>query len=570
MDSGRDPKNFLKLLESPGSVQDYFLFKLEGEEKLSAPFEFRLTLRSQGDIPPASTWVGSSITWVMGLSDDSPRTVNGQCIRFDHVYQRGGYVTFSLLVSASLAGTRLNRDNRIFTDKTAKQVIAQVLQEHQIAFDDSKVMNVNVVREYCVQYAETDYDFVNRLMESEGIFYYFRYDENAGRYKHKMYMADDPSGFFDGTPLSVSYRKGPHHPGLKDVSTSYAASTGGVLTNDYDFKKPANLTPTKTATRLDYAAKPAQQYNWPASGGYTPDDVRRASKLTMEGHESGSLLVQGTGRYVNFTPGARFEIDDQRLSPKERRIAVKSVSHSAFDPWGLEEGEPSYDQRFSAVPSDQTYRPVQATPRASVGGPQTGVVTDQTDPEGFGRIQVRFHWDHAGASTCWLRVAQQWAGGRIGAQFVPRVGMEVLVDHLEGDPDRPIVVACIYNGQNKQPYDTPPKLSQAGWRTMSYPSGGVANEFIFEDKAGSEEIYTFAGRNLRRVTVKDENVQIGGKSTLAITGDHGHDVEGAMTLHVKGALALSSDDSITLVVGASKIHMTKDEVAITSPMIKLN
>ena len=569
MDSGRDPKNFLKLIESPGSVENYYLFRLEGEEKLSAPFEFRLTIRSKGDIPAASAWVGSSITFVMGLSDDTPRMVNGQCIRFEHVYQKGGYVEFAVLISASLAGTRLNRDNRIFTAKTAKQVVAQVLSEHNITFDDSKVTGVTTVREYCTQYGETDYDFINRLMESEGVFYYFRYDENAGQYKHKMYMADDSAGFFDGAPLSISYRKGPHHPGLKDVATSYAASSGNWLTNDYDFKKPTNLTPTKTATRLDYAAKPAQHYHWPG-GGYTPDDVRRQSKLAMEGLETGALLVQGAGRYVGFTPGARFEIDDARLSPRERRIAVKSVSHQAFDPWGLEEGEPSYDQRFTAVPSDQTYRPPRTTPAATVRGPQTGVVTDQTDPEGFGRIQVRFHWDHAGVSTCWLRVAQQWAGGKIGAQFVPRLGMEVLVDYLEGDPDRPVVVACLYNGDNKQPYDTPAHLSQAGWRTMSYPSGSIVNEFIFEDKAGAEEIYTFAGRNLRRVTVKDESVQIGQNSTLAITGDSSHDVQGAMKLHVKGALAISSDTSITLTVGASTVSITPQEVAITSPMIKLN
>ena len=127
--------------------------------------------------------------------------------------------------------------------------------------------------------------------------------------------------------------------------------------------------------------------------------------------------------------------------------------------------------------------------------------------------------------------------------------MEVLVDYLEGDPDRPMVVACIYNGDNKQPYDTPAHLSQAGWRTMSHPSGSIANEFIFEDKAGAEEIYTFAGRNLRRVTVKDESVQIGQNSTLAIVGDSSQDVQGTMKLHVKGALAISSDTSITLTVG---------------------
>lgn len=569
MSEGRDPKNFLKLIESPGSVQDYYLFRMEGEEALSQPFSFRLTIRSRGDIPQASEWVGASITFQMGLSDDAPRMVNGQCVRFEHAYQKGQYVEFVLDISASLSVTKLNRDNRIFTAKTAKQVIAQILGEHDITFDDTKVKGVTRVREYCVQYDESDFDFISRLMQEEGVFYYFRYDEGAGRFKHKMTLADDPSGFFDGEPAKVAFRSSPLHPGLKSVGTAYAASTGGWLTNDYDFKKPTSLTPVKTASRLDYAAKSTRQYAWPGNG-YAPDDVRRASKLAMEHQESGALAVEGQGKYTSFTPGARFEIDDTRLSPRERRIAIRTVSHAAFDPWGLEEGEPSYEQHFSAVPSDQPHRPERSTPPASVKGPQTGVVVDQVDPEGFGRIQVRFHWDHAGASTCWLRVAQQWAGGKIGAQFVPRPGMEVLVDYLEGDPDRPIVVACIYNGDNKQPYDTPAKLSQAGWRTMSHPSGSVANEFIFEDKAGAEEIYTFAGRNLRRVTVNDEIVQIGQNSALHVIGDSGHEVDGAHAMHVKGAITIKSDTSIVLSVGASRIAISKEGVVITAPMIDLN
>ena len=569
MGDGRDPKNFLKLIESPGSVDDLYLFKLQGEERLSAPFEYRLTIRSQGAIPPAAEWVGASITFIMGLSDDVPRKINGECIRFEHVYQKGGYVEFSLDISASLSTTRLNQDNRIFQSVTAQQVIEKILTENTIAFDDSKVTNVAYVRDYCVQYNESDFDFISRLMEEEGIFYYFRYDEGAGRYKHKMFLADDPSGFFDGEPYNVTYRKGPQHPGLKDVATSYSGSTGQWLTNDYDFKKPTNLTPSQTATRLDFANKSKKNYSWPG-GGYTPDEVRRRSKLAMEHEESGALVVQGTGAYVNFTPGARFDIDDDRLSPRERRIAVRSVSHVAFDPWGLEEGEPSYEQRFTAVPSDQPYRPQRETPSAKVSGPQTGVVTNQTDPEGYGRIQVRFHWDHTGASTCWLRVAQQWAGGKIGSQFVPRVGMEVLVDYLEGDPDRPLVVACIYNGDNKQPYDTPANLSQAGWRTMSHPSGSIANELIFEDKAGGEEIYTFAGRNFRRVTVKDESVTVGQNTTLAVAGNSSETVGGAHTLQVKGAITIRSAASITLNVGGSTIVIAPEGVSINAPVIKLN
>jgi type VI secretion system secreted protein VgrG len=542
-----DYNNFVKLTESPGSTDNYYLFRVDGREFLSTPFEFRLTIRSQGDIPQASTWIGSSISFVMGLSDDVRRYVNGQCVRFEHAYQKGAYVEFVLDITASVAALRLNRTSRIFTNQSAKQIIRQVLQQHSVTFDDSAVRGANSTREYCTQYNESDFDFISRLMEREGVFYYFKYEESAGNFKHKMFLADNPSGFFDGGPLSISLRRDFALRDLQEVETSYSTSSGAWKTNDYNYKTPRSLSPMQTSSQLDYADKSNSVYDWPA-GSYDTDGVRLRSRLAMEEIESTAILIEGSGGYVHFTPGARYDIDETNLTIRERRIAIRSVVHAIWDPTGLEEGEPSYQQQFSAVPSQQTYRPPSVTALAVVRGPQTAVVVDQTDSDGYGRVKVRFHWDVDGTSTCWLRVSQQWAGAQIGAQFIPRVGMEVLVDLLEGDPDRPLVVGCLYNGDNKQPFQTPANLSQSGWRTITYPQGQIANIFQFEDKQGGEEIYTYAGRNLRRQTVKDEQVDIGNESTIHVGADQQTDIDGEYKLTVGKDLTVLVNQSTDLTI----------------------
>ena len=262
------------------------------------------------------------------------------------------------------------------------------------------------------------------------------------------------------------------------------------------------------------------------------------------------------------------------------------------------------------MPSQQPYRPPSVTPRAVVRGPQTAVVLDQNDPEGYGRVQVRFHWDRHATSTTWLRVAQQWGGQTLGAQWIPRPGWEVLVDFLEGDPDRPLVVASVYNADNKPPFPVPANLSQSGWRTRSHPDGGVVNVFQFEDKAGGEEIYTSAGRNLRRDTLNDESVDIRGQSTLHVGKDETTAIDGSVKLtigknrdetiggssvtktggdfkvhaagvieldadgsgkmHSLGQVTISSEQGISLRVGASTVSITPAGVKITAPLVEIN
>ena len=537
MAQGRDLNRFMRLVEAPGQVEDYLLFRCDGREMMSSLFEYRLTIRSQGDVPDATAWIGASISFTISTSDSEPRTINGQCVRFEHAYQKGAYVEFVLELAPMLASTRLNRDSRIFTGVTAKDVVATILREHQVPFDDAAVRSVTAVREYCVQHLETDFDFINRLMEEEGVFYFFKYDEGVGPCRHKMFLADDASGFFDGRPFKLSFRRDHLLMGLQNIESSAGASTGGWLTHDYDYTKPKDLSPVSTATRLAWAKKGSRVYAWPGNHRTRQEGLRR-SRLALEEAETEAVLLEGAGSYVAFTPGARFEIDDTRLTTRERRIVVRSVVHSIWDPYSSEEGEPSYSQQFTAVPSYEPYRSPRVTPSPIMRGPQTAVVLDQTDPEGFGRVKLRFHWDHASRSTCWVRVAQQWAGSGIGAQFVPRVGMEVLVDFIDGEPDRPVVTGCLYNGDNRPPFALPEHLSQTGWRTRSHPDGEVVSAVLFEDKAGEEEVRVLAGRDHRREVTRDSADRVGRDSAAVVVRNAGLDVGADLRVNVAGQFSL--------------------------------
>ena len=537
------------MLEAPGVVDDHYLFKIDGREALSEPFHYRLQIRSHGNVPDASVWVNSSITFIVGISDNTDRKINGRCTRFEHLYQKARYTEFAIEISASLDALKEHRNRRLWTNRTAKSIVADVLREHQVTFDDSKV-GLQPVREMCVQQNETDFAFVTRLMEDEGAFYFFRFDPGAGPFKHRMIIADSVAGYEDGKPFELSFRRDHLLRGMHGVTLAHRASPGAAVVHEYDYKKPGALTPVQVPTRLGSANKSATIYDW-QSGHTDAEGGRRRAKLAIEEAESGAMTMNGTGSYLSFEPGMRFQVDDTRLNPKERRIVIRSVEHTIFDPSGLAEGDPRYEQRFAAQPSADVFRPKRTTEKAVTNGPQSAIVIDQNDPEGFGRIKIQYHWDRAAASTCWVRVLQQWAGDKIGAQFVPRPGMEVMIDFLEGDPDRPVLVGCLYNGKNAHPYAVPANLTQAGWRTGG--PGGLAHEFLFEDKGGGEEIYMKSGRDYRRVISRHE--------TAAITGSQKVDAND---------ITLTAKEKITLLVAGNKIVIDSSGVSINGMMINLN
>jgi len=555
----RDTNNFLHILEAPGSVENLKLFRLSGDERISQPFRFRLQLRSHGEVPPASAWINASITFAIGTSDmDEARRINGRCTKFEHIHQKGSYVEFAIEVAPAFEALTLTRDRRLFTDKSARQVVGEILGEHRVAFDDAKY-GPSPTRPYIVQSDESDFAFVSRLLEDEGVFYFFKFDEGAAPYKHRMMMAGDTSGYYDGKPFETSFRRDHLLRGLHDLQMGYASAPAKVLTHDYDFQKPGSLSPVTAPSKLDWAAPSGQVYRY--AEDYTDGGRgKERADLRIQREEAGAVTMKGEGSYVAFAPAARFNVDDPRLDPRERRIVVRSVSHEAFDPYGRDEGDPEYRQSFEAQPSTQVFRPERSTPRAQSRGPQTAVVLDQNDPEGFGRIKVKFHWDRTGASTAWVRVLQQWAGSEMGAQFVPRPGMEVLVDFIEGRLDRPVVVGCLYNGQNKHSFAVPGNLSQTGFRTFG--DGGLVHELFFEDKGGAERVYLRSGRDFARDVARNESAHVKelSETTIGTTS----------RTFSTGKMLIESAEAITIKVGASKITIDQGGVWIDAPKINLN
>ena len=545
----RFQNRFLHLIEAPGSVDNYKLFRMEGSERISEPFDFNLTVRSQGAIPKAEAWIGASITFSFGQADNAERKVNGRCAEFHHLYEKGGYVEFSIRVRPAFEALKLTRDRRIFNDQSAKQVVEIVLREHKITFDDSKY-GPSPQRAYVVQHDESDFALVNRLIEDEGVFYYFKYDEGAAPFKHRMVLAGDASGYYDGDPFDLAFRRDHLMRGLNDLQMGYAGAPAKVVTHDYNYEQPGELTPVTAPSRLDWAEKNGQVFQWGA--GYKDNGAGQdRAKLRVEGSESSAVTMLGQGTYAAFAPGARFNVDDQRLQPWERRVVVRGVRHAVFDPYASDEGEPYYHQNFEAHPSAQVFRPERSTPRAISAGPQTATVIDDHDPKGLGRIKIRFHWDHTGHSTCWVRVVQQWAGDKIGAQFIPRKKMEVLVSFIDGRADHPIVTGCIYNGQNKHGFSLPANLTQQGWRTSG--EGGLAHHLLFEDKGGAEAVDLLAGRDFTRTVKRNETAAITGRQEVAAE-----------------AIDIGAKESISIHVGASRITITPQGVWIDAPQIHFN
>ena len=546
----RFANRFLHLDEAPGNVDDYRLFRMEGTERLSEPFAFDLTVRSQGEVPSAQAWIGASVTFSFGGVDNAERRVNGRCSSFRHIYQKDRYTEFLVRVAPSLDALKLTSDRRIFNDKSAKDVIETVLREHKVSFDDAKYGSSSR-KAYIVQHDESDFDLVSRLMEDEGVFYFFKYDEGAAPYKHRMILAGDPSGYYDGEPFDLAFRRDHLERGLNDLRMEYQGAPAKVVTHDYNFRQPGELRPVTSPSRVDWAEKSGQFFRYGAGYQDAAAGQQRAD-LHAQGTESGAVTLHGEGTYAAFAPGARFNVQDQRLEPIERRVVIHSVNHSAFDPYASDEGEPFYHQSFQAHPSGQTFRPPQATPKPRPGGPQTAVVLDQNDPEGLGRVKVRFHWDHTGHSTCWVRVLQQWAGdGSTGAQWIPRPGAEVLVGFIENRVDLPYLMGCFYNGKQKPVFDLPANLTQSGWRTNG--AGGLAHHLLFEDQGGKEGIDLLSGRDFTRTVGHDEVA----------------DITNAQTVNAK-TIKLAATQRITLVVGGSEVVITGQGVWVNGGRINLN
>jgi type VI secretion system secreted protein VgrG len=385
-------------------------------------------------------------------------------------------------------------------------------------------------RNYCVQYQETDFAFISRLMEEEGIFYFFEHEAD----KHTLVMANDPtefkpSAFHPDITYKTIIGETEHKEVITEWTTAQEVRPGRVAINDFNFEQPLlDLTAEvsgKDERRLELYDYPGE-YNRRETG-------ERLVGIRMQEQETPLTVINGSSICRGFTPGYRFNLRDHYRRDFNKSYVITSVYHASdqgtnYRSSRVEAAEAfDYVNHFQCIPYPSPYRPARTTPAPLMQGTQTAMVVgppgEEIYTDKYGRVKVQFHWDREGKydekSSCWIRVAQEWAGKQWGAMFIPRIGQEVIVDFLEGDPDQPIIVGRVYNGSSMPPYTLPDEKTKSTIKTYSSKGGGGFNEIRFEDKKGSEQVFIHAEKNEDLRIKNDRYETIGHDSHLIVSGD---------------------------------------------------
>ena len=586
MSDGRSAR-FLRLEEAPGPVRHYTAIHFAGSEAVSDLFQFRIDVETLEKIPPPESFIGQPASFYVGAGGGDHRYFSAQIIQCEVLTRQTDFIRFRLHVSAALWSTTIRENCCVFQNKTVKEVVADVLRKYpDVLFDDSGVTGAMARLPLITQFYETDFNFISRLMEREGIYYYFRHDKAlGGRFRHKMFLHDSSAGYFTADLAKVDYQPNDNvFRAVRDYQSSNINHASRFAMHDYEYRAPATKLDVNRPSRHSWADPNGEIYLYP--GGYRDrTNGARIVQIAAEREEAKAETTSGISDVNLLQPGMKVEIAHPLMESDHRKVVVLSVEHKATDPSLTNVKDPShYSNSFTALPASKTYRPPQNADRTRMHGLQTGFVVgpknEEIHTDDMGRIRVHYQWDrdHDLKSTegsFWCRVAQPWAGNGFGSQFLPRVGMEVVIDFIGGDPDRPIVVGCVYNGANRQPYKLPASKTLTALRTRSSPGGKTRNELVFEDKAGQEKVYVFAGRDSERIVEHDEHIEVRNDRKVEIKHDEDYAVGrnesvkigGRLTVDVKETVDITAGQRITLRVGKSSISIDHSGVRIDGPRI---
>lgn len=578
-------------LTTPLGADKFILKSFQGEEQISGLFHYRLELLSQDDAIDFTQIVGKNITITIELPGGTDtQYVNGVVGRFAQAGKSARFTTYFADVYPWLWLLTMNSDHQIFQNKSVPDIIKKVFSDLGFKdFKDSLTKTYNP-RDFCVQYGETAFNFVSRLMESEGIFYFFDHSSST----HTLVLADDSSAYLsmpglDTVQASASGRSWETADAMLECQVEQQVVVGQFKSDDYNFETPS--TDLLATASGDDTSRSVYEY----PGEYTSaSDGESVTSLRLDELQATGKLLKGSSMCRAFHAGAKFTLANHYRSDANVAYVLNSVTHQG--------DQEQYSNSFDAFPADAAFRPPRVTPRPKVVGSQTALVVGKSGEEiwtdQYGRVKVKFYWDQSSASdetsSCWIRVAQGWAGKAWGSIILPRIGQEVVISFLDGNPDRPLVTGCVFNAQQTVPYTLPDEQTKSTLKTNSSKGGSGFNELRFEDKAGSEEIFIQAQKdmnvtvlndltatitNSRTTTVsqKDDtltisqgnrtiNVSTGnethtvqGKRDLTITGNETHtnsadftqNVSGNFTLKVSGNLSIDVSGSVTIKSGTS-------------------
>ena len=597
-------------IETSLGTDKLILLSFSGEERLSALFRFELRLlSSEARIRPAEI-VGKAVSFFVKYPDNEKRYFNGIVNRFAYAGQddRGHY--YSAEVVPWMWLLTKGSDCRVHETekrKDAKAIIDGLLGELGLTSYKWNVKRTLEKREYCVQFRETHYDFITRLLAEEGIYFYFRHEQG----NHDLVMTDHVNGAYDSRDAEVQLLSNLSQPEITDNLTAwqhqYEYTSGKYSLTDYNFETPstsllqnrASLIPLNNNAKLEF-------YDYP--GLYGQKGLGESlTTQRMEGEEARHNVVIGGSECRSFSPGGRFKVAKHHNDgEKGGKWMLTSVKHTATLGGsyitGVNHADKIYENEFECLPTDIVYRP-DLRPRVGIDGIQSAVVVG---PEGeeiytdkFGRVKVQFPWDRRGKkddkSSCWIRVSQVHAGKGWGMMDLPRIGEEVLVSFLDGNPDRPVIIGRVYNGDNDPPFSLPREKTRRGNSTKTHKGAGF-NEMSMDDTSGEEQLRVNAqydmnsnvnhdqtlnvgnnqsekigvdrsrevGSNEKVSVGSNQNIDIGNSQEVVVGFNQNVQVGVNQSIVVGSKILINAGTSITLKCGASTIHMNQAGVITIS------
>jgi type VI secretion system secreted protein VgrG len=567
-------------VETPLGKDALLLLRIEGQEYISRPFRFVMDLLSENPNLALDKLVGQRVSFSLVLPNGSKRNWNGFVSRFSQTGKDERFTIYQMEVVPWLWFLTRRADCRIFQNMTIPDIVTKIFKDR--GFNDFKnaLQGDFEQREYCVQYRETDFNFVSRLMEQYGICYFFEHEKD----KHTLVMANSP-GAHKPCPVQnkarMDFNAGAY---LKDEDVVIAWQIGQEFRpgkyalTDYNFETPSTTLLANEETIFKFGGNDKFEiFDYP--GEYTKKATGETiTKIRMQEEEAVHLVASGRSNCRTFASGYRFDLSGHSRSEFNKTYLLTEIHHTASvggDYAGVSHTSESYINQFLCIPYSVPFRPARLTPKPFVQGPQTAVVVGKSGEEiwtdKYGRVKVQFFWDREGKkdekSSCWVRVSQPWAGKNWGSINIPRIGQEVIVDFLEGDPDRPLITGRVYNDEQMPPYQLADNQTRTTFMTRSTKGGGSSNynELRFEDMKGSEQIFMnaekdmdlrvehdsreFVGNDRSLIVQNDQKEKVGGEQDIQIAKDQNEKVGGDASLNVTGNQNVQVGQTMSLQVG---------------------
>ncbi len=553
-------------LKTPLDQDVLLVEQLRADEGLNKLFQIDLEIlhdhESEGSEPlvaDTSKILGQQMTVIVNQEDKTSRFFNGICVRFEQGNRDDRFTHYRAVLVPRLWLLTQNIQSRIFQNISVPDIIKKVFEGFEV---DYEIQGTFEPRNYCVQYRESDFDFASRLMEEEGIYYYFEHKDGS----HRMIVGNTPQSHREcpvQSKLPFALVVGDEENWIPSIITwrvVHRLRTGMFTLWDHNFEYPSSSLNAEQSSRFNIGGnQDLEHYDYPgeyakrfdgvdASGGDQAgklqkvfDDRQRVAEIRQQEIDVAYKNIESSSDCCTLIAGYRFELTDHPVGENNAFHVLADVHTEASQNPSYISGEPvtnPYSLNISCIPYADSpkkapFRPLRKTPKPIVQGTQTAYVVGQSGEEIFtdkyGRVKVQFHWDREGqndaGSSCWLRVAQSWAGKRWGMMFIPRIGMEVIVDFLEGDPDRPIIVGCVYNAEAMPPYDLPAEKTKMTIKSDSSVGGDGFNEIRFEDKKGEEQIFIHGEKDLDFRIKNDAREWVGNDHHFNVKRDRREKIE---------------------------------------------